>query len=73
MLKKLQRRFMLIAMFALASLTIVQTIGVNVINIYQRDSDLRAVLEIIAKNRAQKAKIKTALLSLHAQPRCDTC
>lgn len=42
---------MLIAMFALASLTIVQTIGVNVINIYQRDSDLRAVLKIIAANK----------------------
>ncbi|MBR2893540.1 MAG: HAMP domain-containing histidine kinase [Clostridia bacterium] len=51
MLKKLQRRFMLIALFALASLTIVQTIGVNVINIYQRDSDIRSVLKIIAANK----------------------
>ncbi len=51
MLKKLQRRFMLIAMFALASLTIVQTIGVNIINMYQRDSDIRAVLKIIAANQ----------------------
>ncbi len=51
MLKILQRRFMFIAMFALASLTIVQTIGVNVINIYQRDSDIRAVLKIITANQ----------------------
>ena len=42
---------MLIAMFALASLTVVQTIGVNVINIYQRDSDIRAVLKIISANQ----------------------
>ena len=42
---------MLIAMFALASLTIVQTIGVNIINIYQRDSDIRAVLKIISANQ----------------------
>ena len=42
---------MLIALFALASLTIVQTIGVNVINIYQRDSDIRSVLKIIAANK----------------------
>lgn len=42
---------MLIAMFALASLTIVQTIGVNIINMYQRDSDIRAVLKIIAANQ----------------------
>ncbi len=51
MLKKLQRRFMAIALFALASLTIVQTIGVNLINIYQRDSDIRTVLKIIATNQ----------------------
>lgn len=51
MLKKLQKRFMAIALFALASLTIVQTIGVNVINIYQRDSDLRSTLKIIAANK----------------------
>lgn len=51
MLKKLQRRFMAIALFALASLTIVQTIGVNVINIYQRDSDVRSVLKIISANK----------------------
>lgn len=42
---------MAIALFALASLTIVQTIGVNVINIYQRDSDIRSVLKIIASNK----------------------
>ncbi len=42
---------MLIALFALASLTIVQTIGVNVINIYQRDSDIRSVLKIISANK----------------------
>ena len=42
---------MLIALFALSSLTIVQTIGVNVINIYQRDSDIRALLKIISSNQ----------------------
>ncbi|MBQ7296394.1 MAG: HAMP domain-containing histidine kinase [Clostridia bacterium] len=51
MLKKLQRRFMAIALFALASLTIVQTIGVNLINVYQRDSDIRSVLKIISANK----------------------
>lgn len=50
MLKKLQLRFMAIALFALASLTIVQTIGVNLINVYQRDSDIRSVLKIISAN-----------------------
>ena len=42
---------MAIALFALASLTIVQTIGVNLVNMYQRDADIRSVLEIIAANQ----------------------
>ncbi len=50
MLKKLQRRFMAIALFALASLMMVQSIGVNLINIYQRDYDVRSLLKIIAEN-----------------------
>ncbi len=50
MLKKLQLKFMIIAMFALSSLLFVQIFAVNVVNIYQRDSELRAILEIIAEN-----------------------
>lgn len=50
MLKKLQRKFVVIAMFALASLLFVQMIAVNVVNIYQRDSDLRSLLQLIADN-----------------------
>ena len=50
MLKKLQRRFMSIAMFALTSLVLVQSFAVNAINIYQRDSDIKTILSIIANN-----------------------
>lgn len=50
MLKKLQKRFMAIAMFALASLVLVQSFAVNVINIYQMDTDIRGILKIIASN-----------------------
>ena len=50
MLKKLQRRFVLIAMTALSFLLIVQLFVVNVANIYQRDSELCDILKIIADN-----------------------
>ena len=50
MLKKLQRRFVLIAMTALSFLLIVQLFVVNVANIYQRDSELCDILKVIADN-----------------------
>ena len=50
MIKKLQRKFMAIAMFALTSLVLVQSLAVNAINIYQRDSDIKNILRIIANN-----------------------
>ena len=50
MLKKLQRKFMAIAMFALTCLVLVQSLAVNAINIYQRDSDIKNILRIIANN-----------------------
>jgi len=50
MLKKLQRRFVLIAMTALSFLLLVQLCAVNVVNIYQRDSELCDTLKIIAEN-----------------------
>lgn len=50
MLKKLQRKFMAIAMFALTSLVLVQSFAVNAINIYQRDSDIKNILVTIANN-----------------------
>lgn len=50
MLKKLQRRFILIAMTALSFLLIVQLFVVNVANIYQRDTELCETLKIIADN-----------------------
>ena len=50
MLKKLQRKFMAIAMFALTCLVLVQTLAVNAINIYQRDSDIKNILATIANN-----------------------
>ena len=50
MLKKLQRKFMAIAMFALTSLVLVQSFAVNAINVYQRDSDIKNILVTIANN-----------------------
>lgn len=41
---------MAIAMFALASLVIVQSLAVNAINILQTDSDIRSMLKTIATN-----------------------
>ena len=50
MLKKLQRRFVLIAMLALSALLAVQLVAVNVVNIYQSDTELCETLKIIADN-----------------------
>lgn len=50
MLKKLQRRFIMIAMTALSFLLIVQLLAVNVVNIYQRDQELCRILETISDN-----------------------
>ena len=50
MLKKLRRRFVAIAMCALSVMFFVQFIAVNVINLYQRDSETREILQIIADN-----------------------
>ncbi len=41
---------MAIAMFALASLVMVQSLAVNAINVYQMDFDIRAILKTIANN-----------------------
>ncbi len=53
MLKKLQRKFMIIAFFALASLISVQIFAVNAVTIYQRDTDLKNVLTLIAENNGR--------------------
>ena len=50
MLKKLQRKFMAIAMFVLTCVVLIQSLAVNAINIYQRDSDIKNILRIIANN-----------------------
>lgn len=50
MLKRLQRKFMIIAMFALSTLLFVQMIAVNAVNIYQNDSDSKYLLQLIADN-----------------------
>ncbi|MBQ8503242.1 MAG: GHKL domain-containing protein [Clostridia bacterium] len=50
MLKRLQHKFMAIAMFALATLLFVQMFAVNLVNIYQRDSDCKYILQLIADN-----------------------
>ncbi len=50
MLKKLQIKFMAIAMFALTSIVLVQSFAVNAINIYQRDSDVKNILVTISNN-----------------------
>lgn len=50
MLKKLQHRFVAIAMFALSIMFLVQLVAVNVINLYQRDSETREILQVIADN-----------------------
>ncbi|MBR3817505.1 MAG: HAMP domain-containing histidine kinase [Clostridia bacterium] len=53
MLKKLQHKFMIIAFFALSSLIMVQMIAVNAVTIYQRDTDLKTALTLIAENNGR--------------------
>ncbi len=50
MLKKLQRKFMVIAMFALAALLFVNMSAVNLVSIYQRDASIKSTLQLIADN-----------------------
>lgn len=53
MLKKLQHKFMIIAFFALSALITVQMLAVNAVTIYQRDSDLKTALTLIAENNGR--------------------
>ncbi len=50
MLKKLQRKFISIALLALVIIVWVQMFAVNAMNVYQRDSEVRNILYIIAEN-----------------------
>lgn len=50
MLKKLQRRFITIAMLALVVIVWVQMFAVNAMNVYQRDSEVKNILYLIAEN-----------------------
>lgn len=50
MLKKLQRKFITIALVALMVIVWVQMFAVNAMNIYQRDSEIKSILYVIAEN-----------------------
>ena len=50
MLKKLQHKFVRIAIIALVTIVFVELFAVNMINIYQHDSDSRTLLYLIAEN-----------------------
>ena len=50
MLKKLRHRFLRIAMFALCTIVSVQLFSVNTINILQRDTEVRKMLNMISDN-----------------------
>ncbi len=50
MLNKLHRRFITITLIALVVISTVQLFFVNAVNIYQRDSEVRNLLYIIAEN-----------------------
>lgn len=50
MLKKLRHRFLRIAMFALCTIVSVQLFSVNTINILQRDTEIRKILNMISDN-----------------------
>lgn len=50
MLKRLQRRFVAIAFIALVTIVFVQLFAVNIINMYQRETDVRNILYMIAQN-----------------------
>lgn len=50
MLKKLQKKFISIALLALVAIVAVQMLAVNAVNVYQRDSEVRHILYLIAEN-----------------------
>lgn len=50
MLKKLQHKFVVIATIALVTIVFVELLAVNMINIYQHDTDSRNMLYLIAEN-----------------------
>ncbi|MFI3140757.1 MAG: HAMP domain-containing sensor histidine kinase [Clostridia bacterium] len=50
MLKHLQRRFAAISMFALTLLVVCQLTSVNLIHLYQSDSDVKEILDFIVEN-----------------------
>ena len=52
MLKKLQHKFVRIAIIALVIIVFVELFAVNMINIYQHDNDSRSILYLIAENDA---------------------
>ena len=50
MLKKLQHKFVGIAIISLVTIVFVELFSVNLVNIYQHDSDSRSILLLIAEN-----------------------
>lgn len=50
MLKRLQRKFVAIAILALITIVFVELFSVNLVNVYQRDSDSKSILYLIAQN-----------------------
>ena len=50
MLKRLQHHFIAITLISLVIIVFVQLFAVNIINIYQRDYDIRSILNLIAQN-----------------------
>ena len=50
MLKKLQHKFVGIAIIALVTIVFVELFSVNIVNVYQHDSDARSLLLLIAEN-----------------------
>ena len=50
MLKKLQHKFVGIAIISLVTIVFVELFSVNLVNIYQQDSDARSLLLLIAEN-----------------------
>ena len=50
MLKRLQRKIVAIAILALITIVFVELLSVNLVNVYQRDSDSKSILYLIAQN-----------------------
>ena len=50
MLKRLQHKFVGIAIISLVTIVFVELFSVNIVNIYQHDSDSRSILLLIAEN-----------------------